>query len=105
MKYFKILFLFITISLIYSCSSVKEGFINQKKNSSDEFFVEKKSPLVLPPDYDELPVPNSSDDVTDKEKNKIEKLVKNQDNTENNDTNTDENKTFEESLLEKIKKN
>ena len=105
MKHFKVLFLLITISLIYSCSSVKEGFINQKKNSSDEFFVEKKSPLVLPPDYDELPVPNSSDDVTDKEKNKIEKLVKNKDNTENNDTNTDENKTFEESLLEKIKKN
>tara|TARA_B100000674_G_C37771704_1_gene882835 strand:+ start:392 stop:709 length:318 start_codon:yes stop_codon:yes gene_type:complete len=105
MKHFKVLFLLITISLIYSCSSVKEGFINQKKNSSDEFFVEKKSPLVLPPDYDELPVPNSSDDVTDKEKNKIEKLVKNKDNTENSDNNTNENKTFEESLLEKIKKN
>ena len=105
MKYFKTVFIFSIIFFIYSCSSLKEGFINQKKNSNDEFFVEKKSPLVLPPDYDELPVPNSNDNVTDKEKNKIEKLVKNKDNTENSDNNTNENKTFEESLLEKIKKN
>ena len=30
---------------------MKDGFSNQKKNNSDEFLVEKKSPLVMPPDY------------------------------------------------------
>ena len=104
MKHFKVLFLLITISLIYSCSSVKEGFINQKKNSSDEFFVEKKSPLVVPPDYNELPIPNENNNIEDKDKNKIENLVKNKDGTELSD-NTDENINFEESLLEKIKNN
>ena len=34
---------------------LKEGFKNQKKNSSDEFLVEKKSPLVMPPEFNELP--------------------------------------------------
>ena len=59
MKYFKILIFFQLILLLYSCSTIKEGFTNQKKSGSDEFLVEKKSPLVMPPDYDKLPVPSS----------------------------------------------
>lgn len=105
MKYFKILFLLNAILLFYSCGTVKEGFINQKKNSNDEFLVEKKSPLVLPPDYDELPIPNANENIADDENNKIEKLVKSNDNLEKDDNNTDAKKTFEESVLEKIKKN
>lgn len=105
MKYFKILFLLNLILLFYSCGTVKEGFINQKKNSNDEFLVEKKSPLVLPPDYEELPIPNANENIADDENNKIEKLVKSNDNLEKDDNNTDAKKTFEESVLEKIKKN
>ena len=104
MKSFKVLFSFCIILLLYSCSTVKEGFTNQKKNSNDEFFVEKKSPLVVPPDYNELPIPNENNNIEDKDKNKIENLVKNKDGTELSD-NTDENINFEESLLEKIKNN
>ena len=48
MKYFKIIILLVLSLLIFSCGAVKEGFSNQKKNSSDEFLVEKKSPLVMP---------------------------------------------------------
>ena len=36
---------------------MKKGFESQRKNSTDEFLVEKKSPLVMPPDFDELPIP------------------------------------------------
>ena len=105
MKYFKILFLFNIILLFYSCGTVKEGFINQKKNSNDEFFVEKKSPLVLPPDYNELPIPSENNNVTDDNKNKIEKLVNDKDDSKKSDNSSDENKNFEDSLLEKIKNN
>ena len=104
MKSLKVLFSFCIILLLYSCGTVKEGFINQKKKSNDEFFVEKKSPLVVPPDYNELPIPNENNNIEDKDKNKIENLVKNKDGTELSD-NTDENINFEESLLEKIKNN
>ena len=62
MKYFKIIILLVLSLLIFSCGAVKEGFSNQKKNSSDEFLVEKKSPLVMPPDYNELPIPNTNED-------------------------------------------
>ena len=47
--------------LLTSCSTVKKGFQNPKKNNSDEFLVEKKSPLVMPPDFDELPIPKKKD--------------------------------------------
>ena len=50
MKYLRILILIKILLFIYSCATVKEGFTNQKKNNSDEFLVEKKSPLILPPD-------------------------------------------------------
>lgn len=105
MKYLKILFLFNIILLFYSCGTVKEGFINQKKNSNDEFFVEKKSPLVLPPDYNELPIPGEDSNIADDDKNKIEKLVNNEDVSKKNGNYIDENKNFEDSLLEKIKNN
>ena len=101
MKYFKIFILLILSLLIVSCGAVKEGFTNQKKNSSDEFLVEKKSPLVMPPDYNELPVPNT--DESNKKKNNIKKLVTNTDQTEKPKQKVDEN--FEKSILEKIKNN
>jgi len=49
MKQFKFYILIAIAILFSSCSSLKEGFTNQKKNNSDEFLVEKKSPLVMPP--------------------------------------------------------
>ena len=55
MKYIKSILLLNLILLIFSCGTVKEGFSTQKKNSADEFLVEKKSPLVMPPDFDDLP--------------------------------------------------
>ena len=83
----------------------KKDLLTKKKKSNDEFLVEKKSPLVLPPEYEELPIPNANGNIADEKSNKIEKLVKNNDNSEKDDQNADLKKTFEESLLEKIKKN
>ena len=51
------IFFLIIIFFLASCSTVKEGFSNNKKNNSDEFLVEKKSPLVMPPNYGQLPEP------------------------------------------------
>ena len=59
MKYLRIFILISSFLIFYSCGTIKEGFTNQKKTSSDEFLVEKKSPLVMPPDYNKLPLPQS----------------------------------------------
>jgi len=42
------------------CKGMKETFEEKKKNNSDEFLVEKKSPLVLPPEFSDLPTPENS---------------------------------------------
>ena len=38
--------------------SVKQGITGEKRLSTDEFLVEKKDPLILPPDYENLPTPD-----------------------------------------------
>ena len=104
MKYIKILIFFKLILFFYSCSTVKEGFTNQKKSSSDEFLVEKKSPLVMPPDYNDLPVPDQNKETSETNENKIKDLVtKNE--IENGEINNaeDGNSDIEQSILKKIK--
>ena len=56
----RILILVIVLLNVTSCQSAKDAFTLKKKNNSDEFLVEKKSPLVLPPDYGKLPQPNET---------------------------------------------
>ena len=101
-KFLRVLLLLSIALIVYSCGTLKEGFQNQKKNSSDEFLVEKKSPLVMPPDYGELPIPNSDLVRENDGDNSIKSII-------SKDTNSiqssDDNKNFEESLLEKIKSN
>ena len=65
--------------------------------------VEKKSPLITPPDYNDLPVP-SSNDQTLNDNNKIKSLISNENDKDIKNNNIKElNKNFEESLIEKIK--
>ena len=86
-----------------SCQTVKEGFTSQKKKSTDEFLVEKKSPLVMPPEFNELPVPKSSENIQENEtENNIENLISNNDTPENSEI---QNENFENSIIEKIKQN
>ena len=59
----KNLFLLLILIFLTSCGSA--GFTLKKETSSDEFLVEKKSPLVLPPDYGELPEPGKVSNITE----------------------------------------
>ena len=106
MKIFKKLALLSVIFLVTSCGTLKEGFSNQKKNNNDEFLVEKKSPLIMPPDYNELPVPNTETTRTKNEENSIKSLVTNEENSaDRSNVKNSESKGIEDSLLEKIKNN
>ena len=48
---------FLLILFLNSCGTVAKGLDGGKKNGNEEFLVEKKSPLVLPPSFGELPEP------------------------------------------------
>ena len=101
MKKFNLLFILgIALIILSGCNTVKKGFQNPKKNSSDEFLVEKKSPLVMPPEFNELPIPNQNEDTNQKQKNNIKNLI-----TDNNGNTNQEisNSDLEGSILSKIK--
>jgi hypothetical protein len=93
--------------MLSGCQTLKKGFQSQKKNSTDEFLVEKKSPLVMPPEFSKLPNPEVVDNEKQEfENNDIKKLITNNDNSESTSSNsTKNNQNFENSILEKIKKN
>ena len=101
MKKFNLLFIFgITLIILSGCNTAKKAFQNPKKNSSDEFLVEKKSPLVMPPEFNELPIPNQNEDTSQEQDNNIKNLI-----SENNGITNQEasNSDLEGSILSKIK--
>ena len=103
MKLFKF-YIAISIAIILSsCGTIRDGFSNKKKNNSDEFLVEKKSPLVMPPDYNELPIPN--EEKIEKETKDIKSLITKSKQEEINEDLNKKNSSFEDSILKKIKKN
>ena len=106
MSNYKKFTLFCLLLFLLGCGSIKEGFSNQKKNSSDEFLVEKKTPLVMPPNFNELPAPKVDETIKNIEKNEVKKLLSNNENLEPSSNSLKTiNKTLEESILEKIKNN
>tara|TARA_B100001123_G_scaffold112286_1_gene130831 strand:+ start:224 stop:529 length:306 start_codon:yes stop_codon:yes gene_type:complete len=57
----KIIYILLVTFFLTSCGSLDEvgrGLTGAKKKSSDEFFIQKKDPLILPPDYENLPTPD-----------------------------------------------
>ena len=107
MKIINNIFSVLILSLFcISCSGGLEGFKLKKKSSSgDEFLIQKKDPLVLPPDYSKLPNPDEKIDDTDSEETQIEMVLKN-DNLKNEETKNSENSnsSLEKSILKKIQK-
>ena len=102
MKRFNLHFIFI-FALLASCSSIKES-VGSKKNNSDEFLVEKKSPLLMPPDYNDLPVPDSEDTKNNNEINQVKELItKSNNNNSNSNKSNNSKSSFEKLLIEKIK--
>ena len=105
MKKFNLFVFLSVILLFYSCGTVKEGFSSQKKNNSDEFLVEKKSPLVMPPDFNDLPTPKTDEEHSKIKENEIKKLLTDKGNDSSTDDLSKESSSFEEKLLKKIKTN
>ena len=102
MKRFNLHFIIIFV-LLASCASVKESIDSRKKNS-DEFLVEKKSPLLMPPDYNDLPVPDSEDTKNKDESNQVKELItKSNSNNSNSNKSNNSKSSFEKLLIEKIK--
>ncbi len=101
----KVIHLFALFLLLSSCESVQKG-LGMKKDTPDEFLIEKRNPLTMPPNFDLLPPDsvnqNNQKDEKDNLKDIFNKnLGKDKKNTEIN-KGTDSG-SLEKSILEKIK--
>ena len=104
----KIKLLLSLLILLTSCQALKDGLTGKKRDNSDEFLVEKKNPLELPPDFNQLPVPKKDEEnINQSEKidEEIEDLFKNSNEIESSDDATDINQSAEEFVLKKINNN
>ena len=105
-KIFKITKLLFFLLFLYSCGSVGEALQGKKRSDQgDEFLIDKKNPLSMPPDFDKLPKPGeanvkSTKDIENDQSN-IKNLLKNTD--DENVSNSDESTSIESSILKKIK--
>ena len=101
------IFLILLMMLVTaSCQTFKNAISGSKQENSDEFLVQKKHPLVLPPEFTDLPVPfDESSKVTEIQiEDDIEKLLGMENNTK--DTyNTSDSNSIESFVLKKIKEN
>ena len=92
----------VTILLLSSCSGFK---LKKKSSSGEEFLIEKKDPLILPPDYSELPKPNEQDNLSIEENDQIKLETIFSNDSSNNDSDVKETESeLKESVLEKIQK-
>ena len=70
-------FFIIILLFLCSCQNVKNALTGKKYESSDEFLVIKKNPLVLPPNFNDLPTPKDVAETTqiDNIESEIEDLL------------------------------
>ena len=107
MKNLSIIAISITLLIfLTSCGFIKEGLGSSKKDNNDEFLVEKKMPLKMPPKYNELPKPGKTNQSRIEGDNEIKIMISNSENKNVNQAqNKKVNKKLKETLLEKIEQN
>lgn len=95
------LLIFLVTSCADSWSNVKRGLTGAKQKSTDEFLVQKKDPLILPPDFDSLPSPSDREEAIE-EMSSFEKTFKQESETEITASSTES--SAEDSILKQIRK-
>ena len=100
-NFYKFIILSLMVLILTSCQSIVDGISMKKKNSTDQFLIEKKSPLVLPPDFDELPEPATEAKRSEEEEFDIKNIL-------GQTTSSEENKkkdssSIKNTIMKKIK--
>ena len=97
---------FLILLFLNSCGTISEGLGGSKKKGSDEFLVEKKSPLVLPPSFGELPEPGKEPEqniiLDKKDTSDIEDIINQSSSTIISEKSDDTKNSIEQSIIKKI---
>lgn len=106
MKIFKKIFIIIIASFfIYSCSGFK---LKKKSTSGEEFLIEKKDPLILPPNFSKLPKPKDNVKINNSDEEEtieLDNVFNKKESVEikNIEDETSQDSNLKESILKKIK--
>ena len=106
-KFFKISKLLFLLLFLYSCGSVGEALQGKKRSDQgDEFLIDKKNPLAMPPDFDKLPKPGEANAKSTKDiesgQSDLKNLLKKSD-IEEDASSSEQSSSIESSILKKIK--
>ena len=97
---------FLILIFLNSCGTVAEGLGGSQKKGSDEFLVEKKSPLVLPPSFGELPEPGKETEENiisnKKDTSDIEDIINQSSSISTTEKSDDTKNSIEQSIIKKI---
>ena len=101
-------FLIATIFLLNSCQGVKDALEGKRRSKSgDEFLVEKKNPLTIPPNFEDLPEPVDSAEeknVSETEnEDDLQKIIDQTEDSSNQEINI--SGSLEGLILEEINRN
>ena len=106
-KYIILIFIFVITLSLTSCGGTKDFLTNAKKSGGDEFLVEKKQPLTMPPNFEDIPVPMSEEqeEISEEEETseaEITEMLKELEG-ESNQSSEEISGNLENSILKKIK--
>ena len=97
---------FLILIFLNSCGTIAEGLGGSKKKGNQEFLVEKKSPLVLPPSFGELPEPGKQVNENKKSNNEnnlsIKEIITQKSSADGDSKSIKTNGSIEKSIIEKI---
>ena len=96
-KKINILIIIFFVTACQSMNTAKKALTGEKEFSNDEFMVQKKDPLILPPDYENLPTPDE-EVANNEEMSNFEKTL-----GASIEDNTSSSTSAEESILKKIR--
>ena len=103
------IFLLIFLLLHYGCQDVKKGFSGKKIDQGEEFLVIKKNPLVVPPDFEKMPIPKNEIEISNSIKiennqdSDFKKLLKSQDQNDDVPESGQNSGDLEKKIIDKIK--
>lgn len=105
-KIHRIICLVVLLISFNGCQSIRDGLEgNKKSKSAEEFLIEKKNPLVLPPDFSKLPTPTSEENSKNDTDLEIKDILKSNESKKNSDNKNIADTSLEKSILKKIKNN
>ena len=99
---YNIFLVLVVSSFLFSCGGFK---LKKKATSGEEFLIEKKDPLILPPDFSKIPKPKEQPETIDEDVNIKSVFNGDQSSSKVNNDQNSSNSNIKKVISDKIQKN